>query len=61
MGGVGGGAVVRRVPFPRGGPGPVAVRLQCCDYRRRVGLIAPQGLEALIAASGLGEVLREVT
>jgi hypothetical protein len=37
------------------------VRLQGYDYRRRIGLIVAQGLEALIAASGLGEVLREVT
>ena len=55
------GAGVTTGPVSLAGPGTVAVRLQGYDYRRRIGLIAPQGLEALIAASGLGEVLREVT
>jgi DNA-binding transcriptional LysR family regulator len=55
------GAGVTTGPVSLAGPGTVAVRLQGYDYRRRIGLIAAQGLEALIAASGLGEVLREVT
>jgi DNA-binding transcriptional LysR family regulator len=55
------GAGVTTGPVSLAGQGTVAVRLQGYDYRRRIGLIAAQGLEALIAASGLGEVLREVT
>lgn len=55
------GAGVTTGPVSLAGQGTVAVRLQGYDYRRRIGLIVAQGLEALIAASGLGEVLREVT
>jgi DNA-binding transcriptional LysR family regulator len=54
------GAGVTTGPVSLAGPGMVAVPLQGYDYRRRIGLIMAQGQEALIATSGLREVLREV-
>jgi len=54
------GAGVTTGPVSLAGPGTVAVPLQGYDYRRRIGLIVAQGQDALIAASGLQDVLREV-
>ncbi|MEI6641455.1 MAG: LysR family transcriptional regulator [Novosphingobium sp.] len=53
------GAGVTTGPVSLAGPGTVAVPLKDYNYRRRIGLIVAQGQEALIAASGLREVLRE--
>lgn len=53
------GAGVTTGPVSLAGPGTVAVPLQGYDYRRRIGLIVAGGQDALIAASGLRELLRE--
>ncbi len=52
------GAGVTTGPISLAGPGTVAVPLQGYDYRRRIGLIVASGQDALIAASGLRDVLR---
>jgi DNA-binding transcriptional LysR family regulator len=54
------GAGVTTGPVSLAGPGMAAVPLQGYDFRRRIGVIVAQGQAALIAASGLREVLREV-
>ena len=54
------GAGVTTAPVSLAGPGTVAVPLKGYDYRRRIGLIVASGQEALIAASGLSALLREV-
>lgn len=54
------GAGVTTGPVSLAGPGTVAVPLRDYDYRRRVGLIVASGQAALIEASGLRAILREV-